>query len=111
MEDNVDKTNRILKFLYYLIGVQIAVFGFIVSKLIDLEYNIYNYFLLVSLISLSISIVVIFIFIMAKVFRPNEQLVSNKRLRLLTSFIGSIVGLALFGVLCWLFLFKGYINF
>tara|TARA_R110002074_G_scaffold398631_2_gene590737 strand:+ start:5632 stop:5958 length:327 start_codon:yes stop_codon:yes gene_type:complete len=104
------KKENILKLLYYIAGIQIAGFGFIVSKLIDLEFNRINYFLIGALIFLMISIVIILFFITGNIFGYDKKKISDKLLKRLIPFIGAIIGIVLGCIICWLLLYKNYIN-
>jgi hypothetical protein len=104
------KKDNLLKFLYYVEGVQVAGFGFIVSKLIDLEYNEINYLLIAALLFLMISILIILIFIVGNISEYDKKKYSSKFLRRLTGFLGVITGIIFFCIICWLLFYKNYMT-
>tara|TARA_B110001469_G_scaffold69608_1_gene66274 strand:- start:1465 stop:1794 length:330 start_codon:yes stop_codon:yes gene_type:complete len=107
--ENKRKENT-LKLLYYIIGIKIAGFGFIVSKLIDLEYDKINYFLIVGLFLLIISIVISLMFIFSNIFGYEKEKISNKLVKRLLSFLGMIIGAVFACIICWILLYKNYIT-
>lgn len=108
------RAESILKFLYYIIGIQIAIFGFIISKLINIDYSIHNYLLVAALFPLAICIVISLFFILIYVFRPqDERLVSKKfikKSRRLVGLTGALIGLILGLIITWILYYKEYLS-
>lgn len=105
MKEIEEKTiDRVLKLIYFFIGIKIAVFAFIISLLMDLEYKPINMILSISLAALLIGILSLMFFLFSLIFRP--ELLENRRNRRLIGFIGSMIGLVFASMMVWVLLYK-----
>lgn len=102
MEDK--KIDRILKFIYFFIGVKIAVFAFTVSLLIDVVYKPINMILSISLAALLVGIFILIYFIVSLIFKP--ELLETKTTRKLVGFIGAMIGLVFGSLLVWVLIYS-----
>ncbi|WP_291870746.1 hypothetical protein [Maribacter sp.] len=98
------KIDRILKLIYFFIGIKIAVFAFVISLLVDLAYKPINMILSVSLAALLVGILVLLYFLIALVF--NTELLERKTSRSLVGIVGMMVGLVLGSMLVWVLLYN-----
>ena len=111
--DKEKKIEQLLKFIYYILGLNVASFAFVVSKLSSLEYNIYNFFLVVSLVSLGVNICILFFFVVIVISRDEDywiDKIKRKKTRKIVGFLGSSTGITIALVIFWILLFKGYIT-
>tara|TARA_R110000796_G_scaffold37722_4_gene95380 strand:+ start:289379 stop:289699 length:321 start_codon:yes stop_codon:yes gene_type:complete len=98
--------DRLLKFLYFILGVKIAVFGFIMSLLINMEFKKVNVILGVCIAGIIGSIFIILYFVLALIFKPNSLEIS--RVRQLVGYVGGMVGITLGMLFAWVLIYNGF---
>lgn len=99
------RTDRVLKLIYFFIGIKMAVFAFIISLLIDLEYKAINMILSISLAALLFGIFILIFFVLSLIFKP--ELLEKKIARQLIGFVGAMIGLVFGSMLVWVLLYRG----
>jgi|GEM_PF-5186405 len=98
--------DRVLKLLYFFIGIKIALFGYIISLLVNTEFKNVNIILAVSLAGILGGICIMLYFVLILIFKFDSLEV--KRIRRLIGYFGFLIGCALGALFTWVILYNGF---
>ena len=98
--------DRVLKLLYFFIGIEIAVFGYIVSLLVNIEFKSINIILAISLAGILGSIFILIYFVLLLIFKNDN--INREIIRRFVGYSGFFIGIALGGLFVWVIIYSGF---